>query len=233
MTADNVAGGWLAIVASPIGNLEDITYRAVRTLSEADLIAAEDTRRARVLCRHYDIPAKMASYHTYNEHRKTEHIIRRVEDGEKIAVLSDAGTPVISDPGFLLVRQAYQENIPLHMIPGVSALTYAVAVSGLPPDRFFFAGYPPAKKGKRRNFLEELQAVPATVFLFESPHRVERLLEDVAAIHGPETYVSLIREATKMHEEWLRGRVEEILANHRNRRWRGEFVVGIDTRHKL
>lgn len=226
------AGAWLALVASPIGNLEDITYRAVRTLAEADVIAAEDTRRSGILCRHYGITTKRIAYHAYNEHRKTESILERVKQGENVAVLSDAGMPGISDPGFLMVKQAREEGMGVHVIPGVSALTHAVTASGLPADRFLFAGYPPVKRGKRRTFIEEVCSVDATVFLFESPHRVKRLLEDVADICGPDIGVSVIREATKIYEECLCGRVHDVLLSEGDRRWRGEFVVGIDVRRK-
>ena len=222
--------GWLALVATPIGNLEDITLRALRVLKEADLIAAEDTRRTRKLCSHFDIHTRLISYHAHNEHRKTEKLLDMVERGKRVAVLSEAGTPSVSDPGFLIVRAALARGIEPVVIPGASALTYAVVAAGLPVDRFTFLGFLPPKPGKRRRFLEALKETETTVFLFESVHRIPGLLEDIAEVLGPHTPVAVIREATKLHEERIRGTAAEILARHGTRDWRGEFVVAIDTR---
>ncbi len=222
--------GWLALVATPIGNLEDITLRALRTLREAHLIAAEDTRRTGHLCQAYDIDTALVSYHAYNEHQKTRQLLDRVENGENVAVLSDAGTPAVSDPGFLAMRAAREREIEPVVIPGVSALTYAVVASGLPVHEFHFAGYPPSKKGKRRNFLERLAQMQTTVFLFESPYRMNRLLTDICEIIGGSTPVAIIREATKKYEECLRANAEILCNRHADTHWRGELVVGIDCR---
>jgi 16S rRNA (cytidine1402-2'-O)-methyltransferase len=219
--------GWLALVATPIGNLEDITLRAVRVLREADLIAAEDTRRAGILCRAHDVHARLLAYHAHNEHRRTADLLDAVQAGRKVVVLSDAGTPAVSDPGFLVVRAALERGIEPQVIPGVSALTFAVVACGLPVDRFAFFGFPPVKPGRRRAFLARLAQVDATCFLFESPFRVTRLLTDIGEVLGAETPVALVREATKLHEETLRGTAAELLAAHAGREWRGEFVVGL------
>jgi len=219
--------GWLALVATPIGNLEDITLRALRILREAELIAAEDTRRAGILCQRYDIHARLLAYHAFNEHRRTAAILDEVAAGRKVVVLSDAGTPAISDPGFLMVRAALERGIEPQVIPGVSALTFAVVAAGLPVDRFAFLGFAPVKPGKRRAFLARIRDSGMTCFLFESPFRVTRLLEATAEVLGPDTRVALIREATKLHEESLRGTVGELLAKHRDREWKGEFVIAV------
>lgn len=219
--------GWLALVASPIGNLEDMTFRAVRTLSEADCIAAEDTRRAAKLCAHFEIRTPRTAYHAHNEHRRTESLLDRVEGGEKIAILSDAGTPAVSDPGFLIVREALKRGIQPQVIPGVSALTFAVAVAGLPVDTFHFAGFLPQKSGKRQTVMAGIHDIGGTWFLFESPHRIGRLLEEIVRNLGGSTQVVLIREATKLYEECIRGLAEELLEQSENTRFRGEFVVGL------
>ncbi len=212
-------------MATPIGNLEDMTLRALRTLREADLIAAEDTRRARKLCAHFDVHTRLTSYHAHNEHRKTAWLLEQVEIGKRVAVLSDAGTPAVSDPGFLVVREALRRGIEPRIVPGVSAVTFAVMAAGLPVDRFTFLGYPPVKAGKRRTFLESLRGPDATFILFESPHRLGRLLEEIHRILGPETRLALLREATKLHEECLRGTAASLLAQHAGRQWRGECTM--------
>ena len=224
------SGGWLALVATPIGNLEDITLLAVRVLREADLIAAEDTRRAGILCKAHNISAPLVAYHAWNEHHRTTALLAQVTQGKKVAVLSDAGTPAISDPGFFLVRAAVQQGIEPQVIPGVSALTFAVVAAGLPVDQFIFAGFLPVKPGKRRAMLERVRAAACTCFFFESPHRITRFLEDVVAVLGPATPVALTREATKLHEETLRGTAGELLEKHRDRAWRGEFTIGISAK---
>lgn len=224
--------GRLALVATPIGNLGDMTYRAVRILKESDIIACEDTRRASKLCNHYEIKAKLTPYHAHNEHRRTAAILERVKEGKKVAVLSDAGTPVISDPGFLIVRSALEEGIEPLIIPGVSALTFGIAAAGLPADRFAFHGFPPVKSGKRKTFFEQLRDSDTSVVLFESPHRVSKLLGNVSDIIGPETPLALIREATKIHEECIRGTAENLYFRFKETKWKGEFVVVINIRKK-
>ncbi len=219
--------GWVALVATPIGNLEDITLRALRTLEEADTIAAEDTRRARRLLAHHQIKTRVTPYHAFNEHRKTEQLLERVAGGERIAVLTDAGTPTLSDPGFLLVRTARQIGIEPVIIPGVSALTFAVTAAGMPVDQFMFAGFPPRKAGRRRNFLRQLPVAELTCFLYESPHRIPRLLDEIAAMIGPTTPVTLIREATKLHEQIIRGSAAELAEQFAGQQCKGEFTVVI------
>lgn len=221
---------WLALVATPIGNLEDVTLRALRLLREADLIAAEDTRRARKLCARHDIDTQLTSFHAHNEHRKVAWLLDQVEAGRRVAVLSDAGTPAVSDPGFLVVRAALERGIEPVVVPGPSALTFAVVAAGMPVDRFAFLGFAPVKRGKRRQLLSKLADEPGTYFLFESPHRIQRLLEDLVETVGGEARVALIREATKLHEECIRGTVASILEAHAGRRWRGELTVAVDTR---
>ncbi len=222
--------GWLALVATPIGNLEDITLRALRLLREADLIAAEDTRRARRLLTRYEISTPLTAYHAFNEHRKTESLLGQVEAGRQIAILSDAGTPAISDPGFFLVRAALERGIEPLIAPGPSALTFAVVAAGFPVDRFLFAGFPPNKPGKRRRFLEALRKHETTCFIFEGPHRIPRLLDEIATILGPETPVALIREATKLHEQVERGSAAGLAEQYAERKGKGEFVIALDLR---
>lgn len=222
--------GQLFLVATPIGNLEDITLRTLNVLKTADIIAAEDTRRARILCSKFDIHTKLVPYHAHNEHRTTEHILDQVASGKKVVVLSDAGTPAIADPGFFIVRAAYDRGIVPTVIPGVSALTFAAVACGLPVDRFVFLGFPPVKSGRRKKYLEEAAELNMTVFIYEAPHRIAKLLQGIQDVMGSQTPVALVREATKVHEECLRGTIGEILEEHGERHWRGEFVVAVNTR---
>ncbi len=231
MTEINEHPSWrLAIVSTPIGNLEDITFRALRILREADLIAAEDTRRTAILCRRYDIETALTSYHAHNEHRKTDKLLELVEGGRRVALVSDSGTPLVSDPGYRLVREAVWRGIEPEIIPGPSALTFAAAACALPVDRFQFHGFPPRKAGKRRNFLLSLKDCDSTVFLYESVHRVQQLLDDICSVLGEDTQVALIREATKIHEERLRGPAGRIRDENCGRNWKGEIVVAISLR---
>ncbi|MFW6456996.1 MAG: 16S rRNA (cytidine(1402)-2'-O)-methyltransferase [Planctomycetota bacterium] len=224
-------GGWLAMVATPIGNLEDISHRALMMLEEADLIAAEDTRRTGKLCSHFDIHTSMTSYHQHNEHKKTARLLERVETGQKVAVVTDAGTPAISDPGFLIVREGLKHGIEPVVLPGPSALTYAVTAMGFPVDKFTFYGYPPRKSGRRQKLLKKMEGTDMTYFLFVSIHRVDHVLEDIVEVLGPRTRIGIIREATKVHEERLRGAAENILEQHGGRNWKGEIVMGIDIKN--
>ncbi len=220
--------GKLSIVATPIGNLGDITLRALETIRDADVVVAEDTRRTRGLLTHYGISKKVMSCHAFNESRSVAGILCLVHDkGLKVAVLSDAGTPVISDPGFLMVREARVLGIEPEFIPGVSALTFAAAASGLPMDKFSFFGFPPAKKGRRETLLRTIADEGKTAFLFESPFRVCKLLDEILEVIGAHTQVALVREATKMHEEVIRGTVVEVLERISGSKCKGEFVVGI------
>lgn len=219
--------GRLVILATPIGNLEDLTFRAVRELNEADLIAAEDTRNARNLLKHYKINQPLTSYHMHNEKRKTAQLVEYVSNGSTIVVLTDAGTPCLSDPGYILVKSAVEAGIEPEIIPGVSALTYAVAACGFPVSDFHFCGFLPNKGAKRRKLLAKYAEHSKTIFLFESPHRVSKLLKDVSEELGGNTHVVLIREATKKFEEHIRGTAAELLAEYEDRKWKGEFTVAV------
>ena len=217
--------GKLYIVSTPIGNLEDITLRALRVLREVDLIAAEDTRHTRQLLTHFDIHAKLESFHIFNEHERAAALAERVAAGLNVALVSDAGTPSVADPGFLLVREARSCGVEPVVIPGVSAVTFAVTASGLPVDRFSFRNFAPVKPGRRRKFFESIRDAGETCFFFESPYRVGKALNDLAEIVGAEAEVALVREATKIHEEVLRGSAAELAALKRE--WKGEFVIGV------
>ena len=208
--------GKLYLVATPIGNLEDITYRAVRVLKEADLIACEDTRHTRGLLDHYGIDRPTISYHEHNETGRTPDLIARLKGGQSIAVVSDAGTPLISDPGFRLVNQALAEGIEVVPIPGPSAILAALTASGLPTDAFHFGGFLPAKTSQRRKTLEAVREFECSLVFYETPHRILEALEDVAAVLG-ERPIVLTRELTKIHEEFLRGTAAEVLERLRER----------------
>ena len=217
--------GKLYIVSTPIGNLEDITMRALRILKEVDVIAAEDTRHTRQLLSHFDIHCpRLESCHAFNEHGKVDRLLDEVENGVNMALVSDAGTPSVADPGFLLVRSALEREIEPVVIPGVSAVTFAVTASGLPVDSFTFRNFAPVKPGKRQKFLESIVADERTSFFCESPFRIARTIAEIAAI-SPESRIAVIREATKLHEEIIRGSAAEVAAQ--NRQWKGEIVVGV------
>jgi 16S rRNA (cytidine1402-2'-O)-methyltransferase len=201
--------GTLYIIATPIGNLEDITIRAVRILGEVDLIACEDTRETRKLLDRYNIARPLVSYHEHNERTRSADLLRDLEAGKNIALVSDAGTPLIADPGYRLVEQARQIGILVSPIPGPSALLAALSASGLPTDSFIFHGFLPSKKGQRRRFLEDLRPSQTTLVFYETPHRVLGALEDIEETLGPRPVV-LARELTKIHEEFLRGTAAEI-----------------------
>ena len=216
--------GTIYIVSTPIGNLEDITLRALRILKEVDLIAAEDTRHTRQLLSHFDIHNKLESCHAFNEHGKVDSLLDMAQSGSSIALVSDAGTPSVADPGFLLVREAVKRESPVTVVPGVSALTFSVTASGLPVDKFAFRAFAPVKSAQREKFLSEILGSGMTNFFFESPYRVEKTLEVLAQL-DPESQCAIIREATKLHEEILRGTARELAAIKRN--WKGEFVIGV------
>ena len=217
--------GKLYLVSTPIGNLEDITLRALRVLKEVDLVAAEDTRHTRQLLTHFDIHAKLESFHAFNEHDRAAKLAERVSEGLTLALVSDAGTPSVADPGFLLVREALKLGIEPVVIPGVSAVTFAVTASGLPVDKFSFRNFAPVKPGRRRKFFEAIRDAGETVFFFESPYRVAKALAEIAEVVGPDAQLALVREATKLHEEVLRGSAAELAALKRE--WKGEFVIGV------
>ncbi len=216
--------GNLYIVATPIGNLEDMTFRAVRVLKEADLIAAEDTRHSRKLLSHYSITTQLTSYYDHNQAIKGERILTALREGRNVALVSDAGTPCISDPGYQLVRDAIAEGIRVVPVPGPNAAIAALSVSGLPTSSFTFAGFPPVKEGKRRTFLASLATAIGTVILYEAPHRVVDTLSDIDTVMGNRQVV-VMRELTKIYEESLSGTAisarEQMLAG----RERGEVVI--------
>lgn len=216
--------GTLYIVATPIGNLEDITLRALHVLREVDLIAAEDTRHSKTLLRHYDIRAPMTSYHEHNEASRAREILARLTRGKNVALVCDAGTPTLSDPGYRLVREASQAGIKVVPIPGASALTAALSASGLPTARFVFEGFLPARKGERSARLGELARETRTIVFFEAPHRIRETLADLSAQFGDREVV-LAREVTKAFEEFVRGRLSEVSAALAGREPRGEFTI--------
>lgn len=218
------------MVATPIGNLQDITFRAVETLRRVDLIAAEDTRHAAILLRHYDIQKPMVSYHDFNERKVAPQIVRQLREGKSVALITDAGTPGISDPAFYLVRAAVMENLMVEVVPGPTAFVAALVVSGLPCDRFVFEGFPPAKKG-RQAFFEDLAQETRTVVLYEAPQRVPRTLQDILKNWG-DRRMALARELTKIHEEVRRGKVTEIIAGLHDHPLRGECVLVVEGRPK-
>ncbi len=231
MDKSKSTNGVLYVIATPIGNLEDITYRAVRILGEVDIIASEDTRKAKILLDRYSISVKrLISHHMQNEHKTFNYIIEEVINGKKVAVISEAGSPCISDPGFLLVREAVKQDIKVEIIPGVSALTFAAMACALPVEKFAFYGFLPPKHGARARILTEISHDEKTAFIFESPYRIIKLLNEIIEIIGPDTDLSIIREATKFHEEVIRGKVTEVLSILENRAIKGEFVVCVSSR---
>ncbi len=204
--------GTLFLVGTPIGNLEDITLRALRTLKEVDLIACEDTRQTQKLLNHYGIERRTVSYHEHNELERAPELIVHLENGKSIAVVSDAGMPGVSDPGYRLVALAVRHHIRVVPIPGASAFLSALVASGLPTDSFRFCGFLPAKVGARRSILESSRSSPRTQIFYEAPHRLCQTMQDVVEVIGPDRRVVVAREVTKLHEEFLRGRASEILA---------------------
>ncbi|MGD0591833.1 MAG: 16S rRNA (cytidine(1402)-2'-O)-methyltransferase [Bacteroidota bacterium] len=218
--------GTLFLVATPIGNLEDITYRAVKVLSSVDLIAAEDTRKTKILLARYDINKPMMSYYSYNEKGRAPQLIEKLLAGQSIALVSDAGTPGISDPAFHIVQQAVEKEIPIIPLPGPTAFISALIVSGLPTDRFVFEGFLPLKKGRKTKF-ESLKSESRTIILYEAPHRILKTLADVVAFFGNRRIV-VARELTKKFEEIVRGNAEFVLAQLEKKTPRGEYVVIIE-----
>jgi 16S rRNA (cytidine1402-2'-O)-methyltransferase len=216
--------GILYIVSTPIGNLDDITLRALKTLRHVDLIAAEDTRRTRKLLSHFDIHTPLVSYFEHNELKKLDKLLSHMKRGKEIALVSDAGTPGISDPGYRLVRQAIERGIPVIPIPGPSAVIAAMSISGLPTDSFTFGGFLPKKGGKRRKLLEKLGDLDGTSILYESPHRLVRTLEDLLEVCGDRQIV-ITRELTKAFEETIRGSIREVINTLAGRRIKGEVTI--------
>jgi 16S rRNA (cytidine1402-2'-O)-methyltransferase len=219
-----LAPGTLYLVATPIGNLEDITLRALRTLRECDLVAAEDTRRTGQLLKHFGISKPLLSYFKFSEARRSEELLQRLSRGEKVALVTDAGSPGISDPGERVVRAAVEAGFRVESVPGPSAVVAALTASGLSTDEFHFAGFLPHKSGQRKKKLENLKHSPGTLVLYESPYRIEKLLGELVEVFGTRQVV-LARELTKRFEEFMRGTPAELLELVRARAPRGEFVV--------
>ncbi len=223
--------GTLYVVPTPVGNMEDMTLRAIRVLKEADLILAEDTRTSSVLLKHYDIRNQLMSHHKFNEHGTSAAIVERLLAGQTIALISDAGTPGISDPGFFLVREAVAAGIEVQCLPGATAFVPAIVSSGLPDDRFCFEGFLPQKKG-RQSRLESLRDEPRTMVFYESPYRVLKTLQQFAEYFGEDRRVSCCREISKVHEESVRGTLSEVIAHFAQTEPRGEFVIVVAGKEK-
>lgn len=216
--------GMLYVVPTPVGNMEDMTFRAIRVLKEADLILAEDTRTSSVLLKHYDIKGDVLSHHKFNEHQTTQSVIGRIQAGATVALISDAGTPGISDPGFLLVRECVRNGIEVQTLPGPTAFVPALVSSGLPDDRFCFEGFLPQKKG-RQTRLEALREEKRTMIFYESPFRLVKTLTQFAECFGPERQGSVCREISKIHEESVRGTLAQLVEHFTQTEPRGEIVV--------
>ncbi|WP_034923186.1 16S rRNA (cytidine(1402)-2'-O)-methyltransferase [Gillisia sp. CAL575] len=214
----------LYLVPTPIGNLEDITLRAIRVLKEVDFILAEDTRTSGKLLKHFEINTPMQSHHMHNEHRTVENIVRRIKSGETFALISDAGTPAISDPGFLLTRACVQEGVEVDCLPGATAFVPALVNSGFPNDKFVFEGFLPPKKGRQTRF-KILAEETRTIIFYESPHKLLKTLTNFMEYFGEERLVSVSREITKMHEETIRGTAKEVLEFYTNKPPKGEIVI--------
>ena len=224
----------LYLIPTPVGNMEDMTFRAIRLLKEADVVLCEDTRTSGILLKHFQIEGKrLMAHHKFNEHGTAKGIVERLKSGETICLITDAGTPGISDPGFLLVREAVEAGIEVQTLPGATAFVPALVSSGLPCDRFCFEGFLPQKKG-RQTRLEELSHETRTMIIYESPRRVVKTLEQLATFFGEDRKMSACREISKIHEESVRGTIAEVLAHFRENEPKGEFVLiigGCDKKH--
>ena len=216
--------GILYIVPTPVGNMEDMTFRAVRILKEVDLVLAEDTRTSGILLKHFDIRNQLMSHHKFNEHGTSAGIVGRLLAGENVALISDAGTPGISDPGFFLVREAVRAGVEVQCLPGATAFVPALVSSGLPCDRFAFEGFLPQKKG-RQTKIESLKDETRTMIFYESPYRVVKTLQQFAEAYGADRQVSVCREISKVHEESVRGSLEEVIAHFKEKEPKGEIVI--------
>lgn len=220
----------LYIVPTPIGNLEDITFRAVRILKEVDLVLVEDTRNSGFLLKNYEITTKMFAFHQFNEHKVLDGVVDRLKNGEKMAIITDAGTPGISDPGFLLVRECIKNDIQIECLPGATAFVPALVNSGFPTDKFYFEGFLPHKKG-RQTRLKELAEMPYTLVFYESPHRLLKTLEQFCTFFGKERQASVSRELTKMHEENVRGTLEDLFKHFFSKQIKGEIVIVVGAKN--
>lgn len=216
--------GKLYVVPTPVGNMEDMTFRAIRILKEADLILAEDTRTSGILLKHYEIKNAMQSHHKFNEHQTVESIVNRIKGGQTVALISDAGTPGISDPGFLVVRECVRNGIEVQCLPGATAFVPALVSSGLPDERFCFEGFLPQKKG-RMTRLNALKEETRTMIFYESPYRLLKTLTQFAEIFGADRPVSVCREISKIHEESVRGTLQEVIAHFTETEPKGEIVI--------
>ena len=214
----------LFVVPTPIGNLGDISLRSIEVLKSVDLILAEDTRTSSKLLKHYDINTPVESFHAHNEHKKLEYIINKLRSDSEIALISDAGTPGISDPGFLIVRECIKNEVELECLPGPTAFVPALVSSGLPSDRFFFEGFLPVKKGRTKR-LKELSAETSTMVFYESPHRILKTLNDFSNYFNVESQISVSRELTKLYEETFRGTIKESVEHFEKNKKKGEFVI--------
>ena len=214
----------LYLIPTPIGNLEDITLRALRLLREADVILAEDTRTSSVLLKHYDIQGHLMAHHKFNEHASSVAVAERIEAGQNVVLISDAGTPGISDPGFLLVRTCVERGIEVECLPGATAFVPALVQCGFPCDRFCFEGFLPQKKGRQKR-LQQLSGEPRSIVFYESPYRVVKCLEQLAEVFGAERRVAVSRELTKKFEETVRGTLSEVIAHFKAKPPKGEFVI--------
>ena len=214
----------LYLIPTPIGNLKDITYRAVEVLKNVDFILAEDTRTSGKLLKHYEITTPMQSHHMHNEHKTVDSIVKKIKSGQQVALISDAGTPSISDPGFLLTREAIAAGIKIECLPGATAFVPALVNSGLPSDRFIFEGFLPIKKGRQTRLLS-LKEETRTIIFYESPHKLVKTLSDIIAIFGGERHISVSRELTKIYEETIRGTVSEVAEYYTNNPPKGEIVI--------
>lgn len=221
----------LYIVPTPVGNLEDITLRALRVLKEADLILAEDTRTSGILLKHYDIHNHMQSYHKFNEHKTVEYLVERMKAGQTLALISDAGTPGISDPGFLLARECAKEGVEVQCLPGATAFVPALVASGLPCDKFVFEGFLPQKKG-RQSRLKELAAEDRSIVFYESPYRVVKTLMQFREIFGGNRDVAVCREISKVHEQIVRGSIDNAIEHFNVVEPKGEFVIIVGAKTK-
>ncbi len=220
--------GTLYLVATPIGNLQDISERALQTLRDADIIACEDTRHTGKLLKHFDIKKKLISYHEHNEIGRAEELVELLKNGKRIAVVSDAGTPGIADPSFRIVGKAHEIGAKVVPIPGAAAFVNALIVSGLPTDSFFYGGFLPSKKHERRKRLEETKTIPATLIFYETPHRIGKSLADCAEILGGNRAAAVVRELTKLHEEIVRGNLKNLAEKYENETVKGEIVLVIE-----
>lgn len=221
----------LYLVPTPIGNLDDMTFRAIKVLNEVDLILAEDTRTSAKLLKHFEITTQMHSHHMHNEHKTVENIIQKLQQGMTIALISDAGTPAISDPGFLLTRACVEHGIPVECLPGATAFVPALVNSGLPNDKFVFEGFLPDKKGRQTRFLA-LSEETRTMILYVSPHKLVKTLAEFVEYFGPERPVSVSRELSKLHEETVRGTATEVLKHFEEKPPKGEIVVIVGGKEK-